>query len=486
MSRVFDSVQVHRTTDFIQRHTRTLLFALLAAAVIPFFLLTQYAHPSADDFCYASLFGREGFWNHIKGEYLGWKGRYTAIFFTAAYHKAGGMLATYGWGLLLLLTSFCLAIYVYVHSLIEAAGPRIRKLFFAAGLAALYLGTMPKVPAGLYWLDGALQYQLGGIFLLLSFAALFDLYRTGSSASAWLTCLCVFLATGTTELAMITLVAVVAILAFNRIAIHGRHRLPWAAVVVVTILSAALLLLAPGNAVRAEHASPDAGQFWYSFSHAWFHSGRVLASWAANPGLWLATAVFLPAALRLVYLDGIRKDANWPRFLIVLALVPAVVWSCFFGLWWAAATNPPGRALNMIYLLFLAGWFAGVLELVGVIARHRPLTFTEEVFPVPLRLAGLATTALFAGFLLLQSHARTAVGDLLYRAPEYDGMMRDRYARIALRRESPDDDGRPTMSFAAVADPPRVLMYTDIQADPGNWRNGCFARYFGLQSVSRQ
>lgn len=486
MSRVFDSVQVHRTTDFIQRHTHPLLFVLLAAVVIPFFLLTQYAHPSADDFCYASLFRREGFWNHIKGEYLGWKGRYTAIFFTAAYHKAGGMLATYGWGLLLLLTSFCLAIYFFVHSLIETAAPRIRTLFLAAGLAALYLGTMPKVPAGLYWIDGAFQYQLGNIFLLLSFAALFNLHRTGKSASAWLACFCVFLAIGTTELAMITLVALVAILAFNRIAIHGRHRLPWSAVAVVTVLSTALLLLAPGNAVRAEHASPDAGQFWYSFSHAWFHSGRVLASWLANPGLWLATAVFLPAALRLVYLDGIRKDANWSRFLVILCLVPALIWSYFFGLWWAAATNPPGRALNLIYLVFLVGWFAGALELVGAIALHRRLAYTEEVFPAPLRLASLAITMLFAGFLILQSHVRTALGDLLYRAPEYDRMMQDRYARIALQLESPDNDGRPTMSFAAVTDPPQVLMYTDIQADPGNWRNGCFARYFGLKSVSRQ
>lgn len=470
----------------MQRHLHPLLLVLLAAAVAPFFLLTHYAHPSADDFCYGALFRQEGFWNHIKGEYLGWKGRYTAIFFTAAYHKAGGMLATYGLALSLLLASLLLALYAFVRSLTEAAASRARTLFIAAGLAALYLGTMPKVPAGLYWIDGALQYQLGGVFLLLSFAALFTLYRTGAASSAWLACISIFLAIGTSELAMITLVVLTAILACNRAVVHGQHRLPWSAVAVATLLSTALLVLAPGNAVRAEHASPDAGQFWYAFSHATYHAGRQLASWLANPGLWLATAAFIPTALRLVYLDGIRKAAGWTGFLVVLGLVPALIWSYFFGLWWAAGTNPPGRALNLIYLVLLAGWFAGVLELIGAIGRQRRLVFTEQVFPAPLRLANLAVAPLFVGFLVLQGHTRTAVADLLYRAPEYDRVMQDRYTRIAREKESPDNGGRPAVRLAAVGDPPRVLMYTDIQADPGNWRNGCFARYFGLKSVARQ
>jgi hypothetical protein len=255
-------------------------------------------------------------------------------------------------------------------------------------------------------------------------------------------------------------------------------------VVLVTLASAAMLVLAPGNAVRAEHASADAGQFWFSFSHAWYHAGVTLASWLSGPGLWLATAAFIPAALRLVHIDGIRKDTGWLRFLVILFLVPALVWTLFFGLWWAAATNPPGRALNLIYLIFLVGWFAGVLELVAVFALHRRLAFTAAVFPGPLRLANIAVLVLFGGFMLLHSHARTAASDLVRRAPAYNEVMQDRYASIT--RAKAAGNNRPAMVLPAVDDPPRVLMYSDIQADRRNWRNNCYARYFGLESVVRR
>lgn len=471
--------------DFILRHIHPLVFVLLLGSVIPFLLLVRFAHPSADDFCYASLFSRDGFWGHIKGEYLGWKGRYTAIFLTVAYHKAGLMTATYELALALLLLLLFIAVFAFTRAMTEAAATLTTTAFLALGFSALYLGTMPKVPAGLYWVDGAMQYQLGGIFLLLAAAALLFFYRTGALGAAWSAGPLIFLAVGTTELAMISLASLVGVLAFNQAVLHGRRRIPWTVIIVVTVFSAALLILAPGNAVRAEHASPDAGQFWFSFSHAWYHAGGTLASWLAQPGLWLATAAFLPVALRLVYLDGVGNDANRSRFLVILGMVAALLWLSFFGLWWAAATNPPGRALNLIYLVFLCGWFAGVLEIVGIAARHRRLVYTEMCFPAPLRLVSVVVPVLFAGHLLVQGQARNAYGDLLYRAAEYDRAMHGRYESIAREKEAGGEDRRPAMTFPAVANPPRVLMYTDIQADPGNWRNTCFARYFGLKSAAR-
>lgn len=484
MRRAFASTRLHRVVDLTRPGLYLLLFAALAAAVLPFFLLFHYAHPSADDFCYAAAFRHGDLWSNIKGEYLGWKGRYSAIFLTAAYHKAGGMLMTYGFALLLFLAALFAALYAFVRSLVEGAGTRLRTLFLTLGLGALYLGTMPKVAATVYWLDGAFQYQTGGIFVLLALAALFTLYRTGAQPVAWLACVCIFVAIGATETAMITLVTVVVLMAFSRMFIQPQARGAWAAVLIVTLLSSALLLMAPGNLARAEMASPDAGRFWFSFSHAWFHGGNMLASWLANPGLWLATAVFVPTALKMVQLEGVRRNASWPRFLIILALLPGLTWLFHFALWWAAATNPPGRMLNMAYLLFLAGWFAAVLEGVALAARRCTLLLTEELFPAPLRLGTSAAAALLAVLVLFQGHVRTAYADLLYRAPVYDQTMRERYARIA-QQKAAAENGRPAMTFQAVREPPGVLMYSDIQ-NVRNWRNSCFARYFGLESVLRQ
>lgn len=485
MRRSLPATRLQHAIDRAQPGIRVLLFAALTAAVVPFLLLTQYAHPSGDDFCYASAFGRGDFWSNVKGEYLGWKGRYSAIVLTAAYHAMGGMLLTYNYVLLLYFVALAAAIYAFMLVVTECTGSRWRGLALALGFCALYLGTMPMVPATLYWLDGAFQYQTGSIFVLLALATLLMLHRTGTSRWAALACIFIFIAIGATETAMITLLAVVGPLAIDRLWLRPGARPDWVAVIIVTVAASLLLTLAPGNFARAQFAAPEAGRFWFSFSHAWFHAGQALADWLANPALWLATAAFVPGALRMVYLDGVRQHASWIRLGLIVALILALIWSCFFALWWAAATNPPGRMLNMVYLVFLIGWFAAVLELLAKAAAGGKLVLIEETFPAPWRLLSNTAMALFAAVILLQSQARTAWEDLLYRAPGYDHAMHDRYARIAQAKQQPGSEA-PAMVFQYIAQAPQILVYTDIQNDPGNWRNTCFARYFGLRSVRRQ
>jgi hypothetical protein len=63
--------------------------------------------------------------------------------------------------------------------------------------------------------------------------------------------------------------------------------------------------------------------------------------------------------------------------------------------------------------------------------------------------------------------------------------MHQRYATIAKAKAASGNE-RPALILPRVADPPRVLMHSDIQEDRKDWRNGCFARYFGLKSVARR
>lgn len=471
--------------DLIDRRHYPVVFVLLLAAVLPFVILTHFAQPSADDFCYANLFRGANLWDGIRSEYLGWKGRYSSIFLTASFHQAGGMLLTYQYALYAFLAGLSVAIYTFVRALTEAAGTRMETAFLALGLGALYLGTMPRVPATLYWLDGAFQYQLAGIFVLLSLAALLTLYRSARPLPALAACAFIFVAVGASEVAMMTLVAVVAVMSVNRMYVHGRDRLLWTAVIMVTLASSALLILAPGNYVREQYASDDAHRFWFSFSHAWYYAGLTLADWISSAGLWLATGAFVPVAMHLVYLQRVRRDASPLRLAVIAGLLAGLVWSYFFGLWWVAANNPPARMLNMIHLLFLAGWFTAVLELAAVVAARCVVPFTRAVFPVSFRLGALAAGLLLGVFLVAGGHARTAYADLAFRVPEYDRIMQDRYARIAVEKDR-SGSGPPAVVLPRVPDPPRLLVYSDIQGNRGDWRNICFARYFGIDSVVRR
>ncbi len=476
----------------VKRNVYRWLFVLLVVLVAPFFVLTFFAHPSADDYCYAQVFRDGSYWGNIRGEYLGWKGRYSAIFFSVSYHEFStrlhggtGMLKTYPYALIVLLASLFGALYVFVRSLLEGVASRTQTLYCTLGLGALYLSTIPKASATLYWLDGASQYQIGGILLLLSLAALMKLYRLGQTRVAITTGFLIFIAIGASELVMLMLVAVVAVMAIDRIFIHKRNRLLWTAVCVVTLASTALLVLAPGNFVRAQYAPAAARQFWFSVSQAWIHGGNILASWLRNPGTWLATVAFIPVALQLIHRQGVRANANWLRLALVSGLLLGLLWLIYFALWWTAATNPPGRALNLIYLGFLMAWFTAVLELIAIVSLRTGIARANEGLAAPWHIFFAAVTVVLGVYLVLHSNARTAAGDLLFRAPAYHQMQQDRYRKIAAAKAEAAGK-RVELLLPGLSNPPRLLMYSDIQGNGNDWRNGCYARYFGLKTVVRR
>ena len=98
----------------LQNMLYVVLFVLLIVAIIPFFLLTFYAHPSADDFSYAAAYRSGPFWDHVVGEYLTWKGRYFAIFVTVLFHQSGDLVVNYKYPLLLFLTLLFFAFYYFL------------------------------------------------------------------------------------------------------------------------------------------------------------------------------------------------------------------------------------------------------------------------------------------------------------------------------------------------------------------------------------
>lgn len=468
----------------VQNALYLVLFVLLIVAIIPFFLLTFYAHPSADDFSYAAAYRTGDFWGYVTGDYLTWKGRYFAIFVTVLFHQSGDMIANYKYPLLINLTFIFLAFYYLARSIFEEQASFRQTLFCTLALAVFYIITLPKVSAALYWADGGFQYQVGSVFFLLALAAVLRLYRTveGSFITTLASMLFIFAAIGSTEIFMISLSTLVGLIFLYKFFILKENRLAWSLVLFVTAISSALLVFAPGNTVRMGLASEDSKQFWFSIGRSLFHGGEALINWMSQPALWFLTILFIPVALYLIYIKGIRKDACWTRFLLILGLLLGQIWVSFFATWWAAATPAPWRTLNVIYLLFLVGWFILVLELVAVLTKNRKLIYIDRVFAIPSRLLIIVSLISLVTLLIGKSHIRDAYNDLFVGAPIYDQFMKNRYAYIRLQK-SKAGQGRPTVSVKMNRNPPRLLIYTDISRDRSDWRNSSYATYFGLSSI---
>lgn len=471
------------TLTTIQYLLYVLLFGILMLAILPFFLLIFYTHPSADDYCYANVFIQGDFWEDVIGEYMAWKGRYFGIFVTVLFHKSGSMIENYHYPLFLFLLMLFLGFYFFTRSVFEDNGPFIRTIICAFTLGVFYIVTMPKVSASLYWADGAFQYTVGSIFYLLSIASILKLYREEMSPTlpALLSSVFIFAAIGSTEFFMISLFTLVCLMFLYKFFILKQNQTAWLLVLAVTVASTLLLLLSPGNYIRSA-LQPAGGQFWLSITHSIYYGSATLGTWLARPLFWLLTILFIPVAIHLVYITRIRREANWIRLFLIFGLFLGQLWVSFFATWWAGATHPPGRALNSIYLIFLVGWFMFILEFVAVFARVRPLVCVESIFTVPVKIFMIITTSLFAILLVTQTHVPDAYSALFGPAKEYDHIMKSRYAYIDQAR-SASPDRKLSLSVQSVEDSPRILVFSDLSRDKMKWPNGCYATYFGLSAI---
>lgn len=449
-------------------------------------MLIFYAHPSADDYCYANVFIRGNFWDDIIGEYMAWKGRYFGIFVTVLFHKSGSMIENYHYPLLLSLTLLFISFYYFVRSAFEENGPFIRIFFCAFTLGAYYIVSMPDVSASLYWADGAFQYQAGSIFYLLAMASILRLYREHKfpALPAVLSVIFIFFAIGSTEIFMVSLLSLVGLIFLYKFFILKQNRITWSIVLAVTIASTSILVLSPGNAIRME-LFPNSGQFWFSISRSIYYGVPTLGTWLSRPLFWLLTILFIPVVLHLVYISRIRKDANWIRLILILALLLGQIWVSFFASWWGTGSHPQGRTQNTIYLVFLVGWFIFILEFVAVLTKERKLVYIDSLFSVPVRFLMIIATFSFGLLLVTKSHVPEAYLALAGPAQEYDRIMKSHYAYIE-QKQLEAGNRNISLSLQLIENAPRILVFSDITRDKKNWRNSCFAKYFGLSTVVRQ
>jgi hypothetical protein len=472
------------TLSLVQRFLYGAVFIVLLISIVPFFQLVFYAHPSADDYCYANVFAKGGFWDRVVGEYMGWKGRYFGIFITVLFHQSGDMISNYAVALFIMPIFLGLAFYLFFLSAYENKGSFIQVTGSALAIAVFYIASLPKVSSFLYWADAAFQYQVGSIFFLLALASIISMYRQSEPGKALLiiTAAFIFAAIGSTEIFMISLSSLVGLIFIQKFFILKEAKAAWTVILLVAIGSSLLVVLSPGNAVRMEITQESTGDLWYSVRHSLYFAGHTAQSWLSQPLLWLLTILFIPVALKLVYIKQIRQGASWTRLLLMILLITGQIWLSFFATWWAGAISPPGRALNAIYLVFLTGWFLSILEFVAVIAHTRQLPYVERVFSVPVRLVLIMASVSFIFMLLTRSHVPDAYAAINGEAQQYDIEMSNRY-QIIKAEQARQGSKRIDIAFDKIDSQPDILVFSGISHNEKDWRNNCFARYYELKSV---
>jgi len=476
----------YSTIGLLRAIAALLLITPVLLVIGIFISLGQYAQPSADDFCMAYGVQQRGLWNHLWAHYLEWSGRYSGNAFYAIYPLVFGLLDGYHWMPALLILALLVSLSYFVAKLLRSRITALPVLLISFCFVAVYLLVMKHTASSLYWMAGALSYLSANILFLLTLALLIELKdrqleRKPCTLQWFIAALMTVVGVGTNETNMLMLNAVMGLAVIFQLR-QGRAEVkPWLLLWVVTLTCSAVVFFAPGNTVR--EASFALRHDWSRALGGSLEMGLwTLISWLTNPLMIVATLLTPFAVIALMHRSRRRFNITRYALLALLLFTLAIPIVLQFPAWWAMGGWPPPRTVDAIFFSFMLSWFLLIgASSIRFAAQSRLLSVSSNGYSGSMILLILCVA--FAIALFSNGQFQRARLDLSERAQPYHDYLLHRYALIddALKKRQPY-----LQVPAFQQEYPRSIYFNDIVPNGGDWRNVCYASYFGLRGISRE
>ena len=453
---------------------------LLAAAVALFILvwlasIALYAMPESDDYCLTNRFNSFGLVGMVKSYYLASMGRLTSLVTIAAPNLASKVtgvdyLTIYPVTLICGMAVF-LTVSVFWAGRLWTGLSWPERFLAGVMLTAATFVLAISLREMLYWVSGSAPYMIPAAFVMI---ILVELVRSAANetvlSTGWvvvLSALC-FLGALANEFTPLWIMALVAGSALYRKACHPHPQLAsHATMLTVTFIGFAILLLAPGNAVRmAEY--PEGGKIAASFTMGLYYLWLELFWLFGQEATW---AWFVFVALFSVFVAPSQPRPTAARLLVLIAGLAAAVlagtYAAYFVGYFATASDLAMRARNEVVVFLLAGSAC----VVALAVRFIPSLSWHQAFRMTALVAcGLVSLLLLNGRALVSVRAERSQFATFWS----ESLQRDDLLRAIKDR----DVVVPKRSVR-----PSLLMDADLTDNPGKMPNDCIAEFYGKQSV---
>jgi hypothetical protein len=240
----------------------------------------------------------------------------------------------------------------------------------------------------------------------------------------------------------------------------------WAVVTAGAIAGLAVVVLAPGNAVRFAAEQPR---------HDLARLAELTREWGHVAGRWVSVRLLLATLVVVCHPRAVAACPDWlrarpSRFAAIAATATAaVLGSAVLVNWWTFPVFLPGRTVSAIYFLLLLGWF---------------VTTYAAGIALAMRVPRPAWAALAIGCgvaLVLSRNCRVARDELASgRAEQFCRATgeRDRLIRASIAA----GDRNPRVP--PIGRVPWSYMYIDVTPAPAAPINMAFCVYYGLDSIA--
>jgi hypothetical protein len=461
------------TEKFVTLFFVVLVFVLLLNAI--------YAHPMADDYCYANTAIHLNSWfDAVVHEYKHWGGRYAATAVMSFFAINFDLVNDFWLFCIFLIFTTLFSFYWFFSSLSYFAGAKKDWLIWAAFCFCFYIATIPALSQVMYWMAGGITYT-GGYGLLLVVAGLLirvtfaELTHTMLLIYAILTVALAFVVPGFNEVSGFLLIVVAfSGCVFTFLKKH-HSRFIWLLTLIVAVAGMLTVAGAPGNEVRTGQLGKG-GEIWIMpFYGIYQGAGAILAAIAV---MYLLTGnnFITPLIMRLAEpirekLLTIEKSERVAYLSVIVALFAAV----YMPSYWATGVSPPSRTQTILYILPIALWVPAI-GLIMSLSKIRNIRL-----PWLVRGKAISTVVSFLLFAVIavSLNLKSIFYDALWRGENYDRQLQARYEII----QNAKDHGEVDLVVPELKDLPKSLYFGDILVDPTHWRNGCYSRYYRLNSI---
>ena len=447
--------------------------------IIPFLVLFIFNQPSADDWGMAENTVIKGFADTQIHYYKNWTGKYfsnAVMSYNPLYFDS---ITGYKIVTLMLFVIFCLTLYALISRLTSDILSKKEKITFTLSFIFLYLYAMPSLSQSFYWLTASVVYQ-AGIILIMVFAILYSKITDPGDASSknrmtFIAAILIASIAGCSEMSMVSGVLMISVLVLYNILtkkkINGRLIL----FAIVCAAGSIILITAPGNQVRGS-LYPDSHKLMPSLMTTTTTLADYLITWVFGTPLLFITILLIPVFVKIISQkrDKLNGLAFKPLFACITILV--VLFVLFFTPVWSLGRSPFNRTVNIIYFMFLAGWFYYVFVLcLYVFDRKENYKIFAAKLPGYVFFISMIIICLF---LLKKNNVKNVYADLLLG--NASGYNKELNARYELINKSTQD----SLVVREVEIQPRTIFFTDITSDPGTEFNKMYAHYFNKKSIA--
>jgi hypothetical protein len=395
----------------ISSNKKIIIYLFLLGLVIgPFLILAFFCHPlPGDDFHFALRTLELGHVGAVLESYSEWTGRYFLCWVLTLRSVLHSSILPYQLLLFFLILTYPIALYYLIKRLLKPLD-KGHNILLTLILTFLYFYDLPSQDEGLFWFTGAIAYQLPNLLCLIYIIVIDLIIDNSNKISSFFfilfATLLIAMIAGCNEISMAVLFVFNTIITANSFYIKSGKKNILLFLAFFSLVAALTVVLAPGNEIR-ESLFPDRYNFFVTIYMSILGAGYYIIQWLFM--IILLTILFIPLILRYPLLahkyfkvPPIIIFSSWIILMAVSFIVPA----------WATGQMPNPRAINVIFQLFILGWFYNLIVFINYLKNKGfDIPILHRVYRIALIIAIFIIT--FNPSSLVNNNLKSAYKDLL-------------------------------------------------------------------------